>query len=73
MKKENDVQSVLISGMSNIEFVSCLLIIDRKFAVLKVNNVDKLFSKMINGIVLAYAFHMCVGYDKTKQTPSNKI
>ncbi len=20
-----------------------------------------------------YAFHMCVGYDKTKQTPSNKI
>ncbi len=22
---------------------------------------------------VTYAFHMCVGYDKTKQTPSNKI
>ncbi len=24
-------------------------------------------------ISATYAFHMCVGYDKTKQTPSNKI
>ncbi len=24
-------------------------------------------------ISATYAFHMCVGYDKTKQTPSNNI
>ncbi len=29
-----------------------------------------LFLKKISA---TYAFHMCVGYDKTKQTPSNKI